>query len=188
MPKSRQKPRAAPAVPAKPKYNAMAPDTRWTRLCAGFRCAPRRFGTRKPQIPTNTNTTPRGVATMKFLVAVLLVPTMFSLGAVTQGQSLPRRTTQAPAPKPKGDTIKICQGVPIPEGYVVIAYLTSAACPHGAYLLKKQSDYESSLAVNGSARQTSDETTAAKLPSAPSTKKSSPRDPKSSSQTQPTLG
>ena len=28
---------------------------------------------------------------------------------------------------------------------MIIAYLTSAACPHGAYLLKKQNNYESSL-------------------------------------------
>lgn len=41
----------------------------------------------------------------------------------------------------------------MPDGYVIIAYMTSAACPHGAYLLKKQDAYESSLAVNGSPRQ-----------------------------------
>src|SRR5204863_1835587 len=69
------------------------------------------------------------------------------------------------APKtspPKSDTIKICQGVPIPDGYVVVAYLTSAACPHGAYLLKKQNDYEGSLSVNGNDRQAANSTTAAK--------------------------
>jgi VWFA-related protein len=99
---------------------------------------------------------------MKFFVAVFLVLTMFSSGAVTLGQNPPRRTTQSSAPKPKSDTIRICQGVPIPDGYIVIAYLTSASCPHGAYLLKKQNDYESSLAVNGGTQTADDSAGAAK--------------------------
>jgi len=107
----------------------------------------------------------KGVATMKFFVAVFLVLTMFSSGAVTLGQNPPRRTTQSSAPKPKSDTIRICQGIPIPDGYIVIAYLTSAACPHGAYLLKKQNDYESSLAVNGGT-QTADDSAGATKPAA----------------------
>ena len=90
---------------------------------------------------------------MKFFVAFLLVLTTFNSGAVTQGQTPPRRAKQTAVSKPRSETVKICQGVPIPEGYVVIAYMTSSACPHGAYILKKQDDYESSLAVNGSARQ-----------------------------------
>ena len=103
----------------------------------------------------------KGVATMRFFVAFFLVLTMFSSGAVTLGQNPPRRTTQTSAPpsqqtqqQSKSDTIKICQGVPMPDGYVVVAYLTSAACPHGAYLLRKQNNYESSLSVNGDARGT----------------------------------
>src|SRR5205809_3818546 len=116
----------------------------------------------------------KGVATMRFFVAVFLVLTMFSSGAVTLGQNPPRRTTdksaqpaQSPQPtQPKADTIKICQGVPIPDGYVVVAYLTSTACEHGAYLLKKQNGYESSLAVNGDARQPVDQTTPARTLSA----------------------
>jgi VWFA-related protein len=90
---------------------------------------------------------------MKFSVAFLLVLTTFSSGAVTQGQTTPRTAKQTAVSKPRSETVRICQGVPIPEGYVVIAYTTSSACPHGAYILKKQDDYESSLAVNGSARQ-----------------------------------
>ena len=106
----------------------------------------------------------KGVAIMKFFVAVFLVLTTFSSGAVTLGQNPPRRTPDNSASKSaqsKSDTIKICQGVPIPDGYVVVAYLTSAACPHGAYLLRKQNDYESSLAVNGDSRQTAPKTGAA---------------------------
>jgi VWFA-related protein len=90
---------------------------------------------------------------------------MFSSGAVTLGQNPPRRTAEKSAQKPeqqKSDTIKLCQGVPIPDGYVIVGYMTSAACPHGAYLLKKQNDYEGSLAVNGDARQTAGPATAAK--------------------------
>jgi VWFA-related protein len=94
---------------------------------------------------------------MKFFVAFLLVLTTFSSGTVTQGQTTPQRAKQSAAEKPRSGTLRICQGVPIPEGYVIIAYMTSAACPHGAYVLKKQDDYESSLAVNGSARQPNEE-------------------------------
>jgi VWFA-related protein len=53
--------------------------------------------------------------------------------------------------------MKICQGVPLPDGYVVVAYMTSAACPHGAYLLKKQEQYEASLAINDGGRPTAAE-------------------------------
>src|SRR5262249_33519955 len=59
-----------------------------------------------------------------------------------------RKANQSAPAKPQNQTLRICQGVPIPDGYVIIAYMTSSACEHGAYLLKKQNDYESSLAVN----------------------------------------
>src|SRR2546421_6817527 len=88
---------------------------------------------------------------MKSFVAFLLVLTTFYAG-VTRGQSPSRTTNQRAASQTRSATLRICQGVPIPDGYVIIAYMTSTACPHGAYLLKKQSDYESSLAVNGASR------------------------------------
>src|SRR6266550_7503219 len=44
-------------------------------------------------------------------------------------------------------TLIICQGVPAPNGYAIIAYLTSTACPHGAYVLKKQDPYSESVAA-----------------------------------------
>jgi hypothetical protein len=37
----------------------------------------------------------------------------------------------------RGQTLKICEGVPIPEGYIIIAYENSSACTDGAYVLKK---------------------------------------------------
>ena len=143
----------------------------------------------------------KGVATMKFFVAVFLALTMFSSGAVTLGQNPPRRTTQDSAPQPakppqptksKSDTIKLCQGVPVPDGYVIVGYMTSTACPHGAYLLKKQNDYESTLAVNGNARQTEDKTSTSKTsssPNKPSRGSSLPaRDSKSTSPASPSTG
>src|SRR5262249_15651795 len=87
-----------------------------------------------------------GGTSMKFSVAFLLLLTTFSSGSVAQTPS--RRSGQNTSSKPSSETIRICQGVPIPDGYVIIAYMTSSACPHGAYLLKRQADYESSLAVN----------------------------------------
>ncbi len=89
---------------------------------------------------------------MKSSVAFLLVLSISS-GSVAQAQTTPRRTNHSAVSKPRSDTIRICQGLPIPDGYVIIAYMTSAACPHGAYVLKKQDNYESSLTVNGGARQ-----------------------------------
>src|SRR6266849_1740339 len=118
----------------------------------------------------------KGVTTMKFFVAFLLVLTTFSSGAVTQGQTAPRRAKQSAVSKPRSETVRICQGVPIPEGYVVIAYMTSAVCPHGAYLLKKQNDYESSLEVNGSARQPAEESgEPPKTPPAKASRSTAPR-------------
>ncbi|HYT49342.1 MAG TPA: hypothetical protein VEL78_03060, partial [Pyrinomonadaceae bacterium] len=101
---------------------------------------------------------------MKSYVAGLLV-LAFSSGIITQGQTPPRAGNKT-ANKPRSDTIKICQGVPVPDGYVVVAYMTSAACPHGAYILKKQDQYESSLAINGDSRQIRD----SKEPSSSTTK------------------
>ena len=81
---------------------------------------------------------------MKSLVACLLVLATFATG-VGQRQN-PRRSQNNTSPRTQ--TIRICQGVPIPDGYVIVAYLTSAACPHGSYVLKKVDSYESSLGVN----------------------------------------
>src|ERR1044072_4375379 len=91
---------------------------------------------------------------MKLSVAFLLVLTV--LGSVAVAQRQPQRQKSAVG-KPPGETLRICQGLPIPDGYVIIAYMTSSACAHGAYLLKRQPDYESSLTVNR-VRSPADET------------------------------
>lgn len=119
---------------------------------------------------------------MKSSVAFFLALTIFTSGQV-QGQTPSRRANQGPVSKPRNDTLKICQGVPVPDGYVIIAYMTSSACPHGAYLLKKQDDYESSLAVNGNARQPAEESAEPANNSSSSTSKS--KAAKSGKSTQP---
>ena len=88
---------------------------------------------------------------MRWFVAFLLFLSLLSSG-VAQEQRTSRGANKSAVSKPRGETIRICQGVPIPDGYIVIAYMTSSACPHGAYVLKKQEQYESSLSVNSDAR------------------------------------
>src|SRR5436305_13360050 len=95
---------------------------------------------------------------MKFFVAFLLVLTTLISGA-TRSQRPSRTANQRAGRQSRSATLRICQGVPIPDGYVIIAYMTSTACPHGAYLLKKQSDYESSLAVNRDNRASASDST-----------------------------
>lgn len=101
-----------------------------------------------------------GGSGMKLTVACLLVLASFTSGAVGQRQNVPR--SQKTASLPRIQTIRICQGVPIPDGYVIVAYMTSTACPHGAYILKKQDQSERSLAINrkASASATDDSATA----------------------------
>ena len=65
----------------------------------------------------------------RFFLVVSLLPT---LAYAQTNQRVKRDNT------PSGP-LRICQGVPIPEGYVIVAYETSPKCPHGAYVLKKES-------------------------------------------------
>ena len=121
---------------------------------------------------------------MKSRVAFLLLLTVISPGVVTQAQTTPRRQNNGAPSKPRNQTMRICQGLPIPAGYVIIAYMTSSACLHGAYLIKQQDDYESSLAVGRNARppveesaesasaSTKSSTAKTSAPSAQSTRKS----------------
>ena len=73
------------------------------------------------------------------LLCVSLIP------AVTVGQT--RSKTVKPSPSqtgplqnstPQNRTVKICQGLAIPEGYVIVGYVTSSACPNGALLLREE--------------------------------------------------
>jgi VWFA-related protein len=91
------------------------------------------------------------VTTATLLVAVVFAQTTKRGGASKNKGNKPRSET---VNKPGNETLKICQGVPIPAGYVIIAYLTSSTCPHGVYILKKQDPYSESLSI--SKRGTSD--------------------------------
>ena len=64
-----------------------------------------------------------------FLLVSLLLPTA---AGQTRDQG-----ARKPAPS-RSNTLKICQGVALPDGYVIVGYVSSSLCPHGAYLLKKQ--------------------------------------------------
>src|SRR5687767_11036342 len=62
------------------------------------------------------------------LVVLVLSPSAF---AQTKSQRVKRENSPS-AP------LRICQGLPIPDGYVIVAYESSTFCPHGAYVLKKE--------------------------------------------------
>jgi VWFA-related protein len=64
---------------------------------------------------------------MKCLVVVFLVLSLLS--TIAFGQT--------PNQKARRGTLRICKGVPIPDGYMIVAYESSASCPHGAYVIKK---------------------------------------------------
>src|SRR5574338_1151496 len=80
---------------------------------------------------------------MKCTVAGFLVLSLISV--IVFGQTPNKKTkrgtskTQTLTSNPaRTHTLKICQGVPIPEGYIIVAYESSSSCPHGAYVLKKE--------------------------------------------------
>ena len=73
------------------------------------------------------------------LLCVSLIP------AVTLSQTRKKPVKQSPSQSgplqhnaPRSGTVKICLGITIPEGYVIVCYETSPACPNGAYLLRKE--------------------------------------------------
>ena len=71
------------------------------------------------------------------------VASFFLLVSLLSGISLAQTRNQG-AKKPRerpaqrASELKICQGVAIPDGYVIVGYVTSSACPHGAYVLRQQ--------------------------------------------------
>jgi VWFA-related protein len=88
---------------------------------------------------------------MKLPVASLFLLTSVTLlSANAPAQTTQRRVSNRAASKLHSGTIKVCQGLPIPAGYIITAYMTTSACPHGAYVIKKQhdTDPESSKVAN----------------------------------------
>lgn len=75
-----------------------------------------------------------------FFLFVFLLPAIAYSQTRDQGTkrrvrgTSPRQNLQ----KSTSGTLKICQGVAVPDGYVIVGYVTSSACPHGAYVIKKQ--------------------------------------------------
>ena len=66
---------------------------------------------------------------MKHAVAGFLVLSLLS--TLVLSQTTNQRTKRGPK------TLKICQGIPIPDGYIIVAQENLPSCPHGAYVLKK---------------------------------------------------
>lgn len=88
---------------------------------------------------------------MKLSVAFFFLATSVTLlVAIAPAQTTHQRVNKQRAPgAARTGTVKICQGIPIPEGYIVVAYQTTAACPHGAYVIKKQdTDSGNTVAAN----------------------------------------
>jgi VWFA-related protein len=88
---------------------------------------------------------------MKLFVVFLMVTSLTLTGTVAQNQSARRKVAKNESSKPANDTMTICQGLALPPGYVIVGYMTSSVCPHGAYVLKKQNAYESSLPIGRNA-------------------------------------
>jgi Ca-activated chloride channel homolog len=78
---------------------------------------------------------------MKCTVAGFLVLSLLStiVFGQTRNEKAKRSTpkTETLNNPARGQSLKICQGVPIPEGYIIVGYETLSSCPHGAYVLKK---------------------------------------------------
>ena len=79
---------------------------------------------------------------MKCLVVGVLVLSLLPTTAFAQKAK--RTTPKTGTLATRGSGLKICQGVPIPDGYVIVAYESSSSCPHGAYVLKKDDSSPSS--------------------------------------------
>jgi len=73
-----------------------------------------------------------------FLVVVSLVSTIAFGQTANQRAKRGTAKTETPATNPpRQQTLRICQGVPIPDGYIIVAYENSSSCSHGAYVLRK---------------------------------------------------
>ncbi len=101
------------------------------------------------------------------LRVVLLLSVTMLFVSIISAQTTRRNTGKRPVNNARGraantsrdGTLIICQGVPAPTGYAIIAYLTSTACPHGAYVLKKQDPYSESVAARYAKRHQSNNAT-----------------------------
>src|SRR6266550_9015531 len=104
---------------------------------------------------------------LRVVLSLLSVTMLFV--SIISAQTTRRNTGKRPTNNARGRaantsrdrTLIICQGLPVPTGYAIIAYLTSTACAHGAYVLKKQDPYSESVAARYAKRDQSTITTQA---------------------------
>src|SRR6266545_187802 len=98
-------------------------------------------------IPPNFITSVGGSDMNLPVASLVLLSSVTLLAPSAPAQTTHRRVSKGTLIKPRGTTVKICQGLPIPGGYIITAYMTTSACPHGAYLLKRlETESESSIA------------------------------------------
>ena len=90
---------------------------------------------------------------MKCLVAGFLLLSLVTTNAFAQTKKVKRETNSA-----RADSLKICQGVPIPDGYIIVAYESLSSCPHGAYVLKKDDGSKAQAAPVSRPRKVGDTT------------------------------
>ena len=106
-----------------------------------------------------------------FAVASLCLAVSFVPSAVGQTRDSGAKK-QSQRVSSRSGSLQICQGVPLPDGYVIVAYVTTTACPHGAYVLKKKESPVSNT-TGGPSSQTADRSSeaapAVKAGSSPST-------------------
>jgi len=72
------------------------------------------------------------ILTLSLLPAIVIAQT----GGQRTRRDIPRVKTTKPTNE-QTDTIKICQGIPVPANYVIVAIEALSACPAGAYVLKR---------------------------------------------------
>ena len=73
---------------------------------------------------------------MRYVVAFLLFAVLLPCVSFAQnkGDTVKSKSTDTA----QSGKLKICQGLPIPEGYMIVAFQPHAACPQGAYILQKE--------------------------------------------------
>ena len=81
------------------------------------------------------------------VASLFLLSSVTLLAPIAPAQTTHRKVSKSTLIKPHSATVKICQGLPIPAGYIITAYITTSPCPHGAYVLKRlNTESESSIA------------------------------------------
>lgn len=73
---------------------------------------------------------------MRYVVVFFLFVVLLPCVAAAQDNKPKGKTNTTNAPQ--SARIKICRGLPVPDGYVIVAFEPHAACPHGAYVLQKE--------------------------------------------------